>query len=91
MGDLLVLENRRFDHVTSRVESEWTFVRDGQTEMKRLSLRLYTYRELCGLPNQAGFGDHRAYGTLDGEPFELNSTWLYLVTTKVKEPNLPGL
>ena len=91
VGDLLVLENRRFDHVTSRVESEWTFVRDGQTEMKRLSLRLYTYRELCGLLNQAGFGDHRAYGTLDGEPFELNSTWLYLVTTKLKEPNLPGL
>ena len=91
VGDLLVLEDRRFDHATSRVESEWTFVRDGQTETKHLSLRLYTYRELCWMLNQAGFGDHRAYGTLDGDPFELNSTWLYLVTTKLKEPSLPGL
>ncbi len=91
VGDLLALEDHRFDHVTSRVESEWTFVRDGQTESKHFSLRLYTYRELCCLLDQAGFGDHRAYGTLDGEPFQLNSTWLYLVTTKLKEPELPGL
>jgi len=89
VGDLLALEDRRFDHVTSRVESEWTFVRDGQTERKHLSLRLYTYRELCRLLDQAGFGNHRAYGNLDCEPFALGSTWLYLVTTKLEDPTLP--
>jgi len=86
VGNLLALEERNFDHQTSRVESEWTFIRDGQTERKSLSLRLYTYRELSLLLEQAGFGDHQAYGTLDWEPFSLGSTWLYLVTTKLADP-----
>ena len=86
VADLLALEERGYDHVTSRVESQWTFVRGGQTEKKRLSLRLYTYRELIGLLEQAGFGNHQAYGSLDWEPFGLGSTWLYLVTTKLSDP-----
>ena len=84
VGDLLALEERSFDHVTSRVESEWTFVRGNQMEKRILSLRLYTYRELCTMLEEAGFGNHRAYGSLDWEPFELGSTWLYLVTTKLE-------
>ncbi len=83
VGDLLVLEERSFDHVTSRVESDWTFIRGGLTEKKHLSLRLYTYRELCGLLEQAGFGNHQAYGSTDWEPFGLGSTWLYMVTSKL--------
>lgn len=86
VGDVLALEERSFDHTTSRVESQWTFVRNGQVERKFLSLRLYTYRELCSLLKQAGFSNHRAYGSLDWEPFELGSTWLYMLTTKVEDP-----
>ena len=85
-GDLLALEDRSFDHVNSRVESEWTFVHQGQIEKKSLSLRLYTYRELCSLLELAGFGNHLAYGTVDLEPFALGSTWLYMVTTKLGAP-----
>ena len=81
--ELLALEERNFDHVNSRVESEWTFVRDGRVEKKSLSLRLYTYRELCGLLEQAGFGEHQGYGSLEWEPFELGASWLYMVTTKL--------
>ena len=83
VGDLYALEERRFDHVNSRVESEWTFVQNGQIEKKSLSLRLYTYRELCSLLDDAGFGNHQAFGALDLEPFSLGSTWLYLVSTKL--------
>ena len=85
VGDVLALEERSFDHVTSRVESQWTLIQGGHVENKHLSLRLYTYRELCGLLERAGFGNHRAYGSLDWEPFGLGSTWLYLLTTKVGE------
>jgi cyclopropane fatty-acyl-phospholipid synthase-like methyltransferase len=83
VGDLLALEERGFDHVNSRVESEWTFIRGSEVEQKLLSLRLYTYRELCAMLDEAGFGNHQAYGSLDWEPFELGATWLYMVTTKV--------
>jgi hypothetical protein len=86
VGDVLALEERSFNHVTSRVESQWTLIQGGHVENKHLSLRLYTYRELCGLLEQAGFGNHRAYGSLDWEPFGLGSTWLYLLTAKVGDP-----
>lgn len=89
VGDLLALEERGFDHVTSRVESKWTFLRGSRVEKKTLSLRLYTYRELCSMLEEAGFGSHRAYGSLDWEPFGLGSTWLYLVTTREKPSTAP--
>ena len=82
VGDLLALEERSFDHETGRVESEWTLVHGGQIEKKLLSLRLYTYRELTQLLEEAGFAGHRAYGSLEWEPFELGAPWLYLLTRK---------
>ena len=82
-GDILALEDRSFDHANSRLHSEWTFVQDGRVESRSFSLRLYTYRELTQLLEQAGFGNHRAYASLDWEPFELGARWLYLVTTKM--------
>ena len=51
-----------------------------------MSIRLYTYRELVAMLEEAGFGEHEAYGSLEFEPFELGAPWLYLVTTKVSEP-----
>ena len=83
VGDLLALEERYFDHRTGRVESNWTFIKGDQREQKRFSLRLYTYRELITLLEEAGFGRHQAFGSLDWEPFRLGSPWLYLVTTKL--------
>ena len=86
-GDLLALEERWFEHETGRLESTWTFIRDGQREVRDMSTRLYTYRELVAMLDRAGFGLHQAYGDLDMTPFELGAPWLYLVTTKVGEPN----
>ena len=83
VGSLLALEERRFDYETSRVESDWTFIREGRRETKRLSVRLYTYRELTLLLEEAGFGDCQAYGDIDLEPFGSSSVWLYMVTRKV--------
>ena len=85
-GDLLALEERWFEHETGRLESTWTFIRDGQREVRDMSMRLYTYRELVAMLGQAGFGLHQAYGDLDLTPFELGAPWLYLVTTKVWNP-----
>ena len=86
VGDLLALEERGFDHETGRLDSAWTFIRDGVREVRDMSIRLYTYRELVAMLEEAGFGEHEAYGSLEFEPFELGAPWLYLVTTKVSEP-----
>lgn len=86
-GDLLALEERAYNHVIGRLESTWTFIRGGRREVREMSMRLYAYRELVGMLEQAGFGEHRAYGSLEFEPFELGAPWLYMVTTKVGEPD----
>ena len=81
-GDVLALEERDYDHETGRLESEWTFIQGGRQEKRWFSLRLYTYRELAALLREAGFGALRAYGSLQGDPFELGAPWLYLVAEK---------
>ena len=85
-GDLLALEERGFDYERGRLESTWTFIRDGEREVREMSIRLYTYRELVTVLERAGFGEHQPYSSLEFEPFELGAPWLYLVTTKVSEP-----
>ncbi|MBI3997988.1 MAG: class I SAM-dependent methyltransferase [Armatimonadetes bacterium] len=81
VGDVLVLEERRYDHARSRVDVEWTFVRGGRIEKKSSSIRVYTYRELCELLARVGFAEFEAYGSLEGEPFRLGQR-LYLVAAK---------
>ena len=93
---LIALEDRSYDHATSRAESQWTFIEDGKVERKKLSVRLYTYRELAALLEQAGFGGHEAYSSAFGDiershhwewdPFELGSPALCMVTTKQGDP-----
>lgn len=93
---LLALEDRWYDHATSRAESQWTFINDGEVERKRLSVRLYTYRELAALLEEAGFGNHQAYSSAFGDmershewewdPFELGAPALCMVTTKLTDP-----
>ena len=93
---LLALEDRWYDHETGRAESQWTFINDGKVERKRLSVRLYTYRELAALLEEAGFGNHQAYSSAFGDmershewewdPFELGAPALCMVTTKLTDP-----
>jgi len=82
MGDIVFLLRHRYDHVRGRLETEYTFVRDGRTERRASTHRVYTYRELCGLLAAAGFGDVEAYGSLDREPFRFGSPRLLLVAQK---------
>ena len=54
-GDVTVLEDRVFDFTTSRIESDWTFIRAGVEERKHTTMRLYSAHELSDLLRRAGF------------------------------------
>jgi len=82
IGDIFLLIHNRYDHVQGRVETEYTFLRDGKVEKRSGSQRVYTYRELCRLLEEAGFTDLEGYGSLSREPFKLGSQILLLVATK---------
>jgi SAM-dependent methyltransferase len=69
-GETVVLQERRYDHESGRIEGEWTFVREASAASSRTSIRLYTYRELAELLRGAGFAAVDGYGALD-QPFRV--------------------
>jgi SAM-dependent methyltransferase len=81
VGDMLVVQERRLDHEAGRIDSEWTFVREGSVQTNEVSIRLYTYRELAELLRACGFKHVESYGP-DGEPFAVpGSRRLHAVAT----------
>ena len=82
VGDILFLEENRWDHAHGRMETEYTFVRNGKEEKKTSSDRIYTYREICRLLDEAGFAGAEAYSSFDLEPFKLGSSRLFLIARK---------
>jgi SAM-dependent methyltransferase len=79
---LRVLEERRFDLDSGRMESTWTFIGEGETASRWTSLRVYSYRELQALLREAGFSRLQAFETGKMEPFRLGSSRLSLVATR---------
>jgi SAM-dependent methyltransferase len=71
IGATFLLEQRRFDVPTGRVETEWTFVGRGKPAVSRSSIRVYSFAELALLLKRAGFGTVEALDTETGEPPEL--------------------
>jgi cyclopropane fatty-acyl-phospholipid synthase-like methyltransferase len=76
-----VLEERRFDCDTGRMESIWVFQKNGAERSFRVSVRLYTYRELRVMLEQAGFSSFAAFDGA-GAPLELGAQRLRLVAYK---------
>lgn len=84
IGDILFVEDNRYDHETGRLETDYTFVRGNQAEKKFGSHRLYTYREFKARLAEAGFEDCQAFGSIDGKPYAFGSGSLYFVAAKRK-------
>lgn len=82
VGDILFIEENRYDHVNGRLDTDYTFVRGEMAERKSGSHRIYTYRQMVELLEAAGFQELEAFGSTDKEPFAFGSPQLFLVATK---------
>ncbi len=82
VGDRILLQERHYDHESGRINCEWTLLGNQQRSVRRTSIRLYTFADLCRLASDQGFTFHSAYDTLEGEPFKLGSSRLSLVLEK---------
>jgi len=79
--DVLMVEERKLDLETSRIEVDWTFVRGQEVDRRHSSIRLYSLRELEDLLRRAGFVAFETFGSLKREPFK-PGTRLYLVARR---------
>jgi SAM-dependent methyltransferase len=83
VGDKTIwLWNRRYDPTDGRLYVEYTTIQDGKVEKWPMSARLYTYREVRRLAEEAGFTDLQGYASLSREPFTFGSRELLLLATR---------
>jgi SAM-dependent methyltransferase len=81
-GDIIMLASRQYDPVRSRLEVEYTWIRDGAVDRRSMSARVYSFREMLRLLEEAGFVNIEAYGSLARAPFRLGSPRLLAVAAK---------
>jgi SAM-dependent methyltransferase len=82
VGDFLFLEENHYDPAQGRMQTEYTLVRDGKTEKKSDSVRIYTFREIDCLLESAGFGKREAFGSFERETYQFGSPMLYILASK---------
>jgi len=81
-GDGFFVQQNAYDPVRGRYDSETTYIRGAQTEVKAYSARVYLYREVCRLLSDAGFEKCQGVASLAGEPYKLGSPRLLLTARK---------
>ncbi len=82
VNDLIVLEERGFDHIQGRLLRNWIIINAGKIDRRVFSMRLYNFRELCLLLLGVGFAGFESYAYMRFTPFEFGSQRLMLVATK---------
>ncbi len=82
LDDILFLSSNRYDAVESRLDIQYTFVRDGHADTREASSYIFTVAELGRMLSNAGLQAMHYYGALDLHPYELGSQRLLLVAEK---------
>ena len=81
-GGITLDSETRYDHKQGRIFTNYTFIRDGLSDTRPASQRVYTYREITDLLNQAGLEPVAAFSSLAEEPFKFGAQRLFLVAEK---------
>jgi len=78
----MMLEDRKIVDDWTRIENCWTLIREGRQHQWTFSHRLYSAAELCRLLEDGRFRKTRAYGGLDGSPYDEKAERLVVVARK---------
>jgi SAM-dependent methyltransferase len=82
-GEVFEVEEWEFDHLNGRLDwTNYVFFADGRRESWKHSIRAYTIVELRQLFERAGLRMDAVYGSLDGQPFTIDSPAAVLVATR---------
>jgi cyclopropane fatty-acyl-phospholipid synthase-like methyltransferase len=82
VDDILFLSSNRYDAVESRLDIQYTFIRDGHADTREASSYIYTLAEIRRMLSHAGLHATDYYSSVDRQPYELGSGRLLLVAEK---------
>lgn len=82
IGDIRMDIRNHYDARRGRLHTEYTFARDGESETKTGSQRVYTAGEVCRMLEHSGFEVETLYGGVDRQPFAIGSPHLIAVARK---------
>jgi SAM-dependent methyltransferase len=80
-GDLFIVSENRYDAAASRLDIDYTFIRDGTVETRPAASYVFTVAEIGRMLEDAGFEATALNGGLAGEPYQLGSPRL-IITAK---------
>jgi hypothetical protein len=86
-GSVVVERHRIFDDWT-RIENEWSILRDGRVKKFKFHHTIYSGQELRDRMEWAGFVDVRLYGNLDGDEYGPEAERLIAVGRKAESRQL---
>ena len=85
VGDIYMLSRNQYHPRDARLDIEYTFVRNGKEEMRPSSSYVLTVNEICRMTHQVGLEPQQLLASVAGEPYQLGSQRLLLVTEKKNE------
>ena len=80
VGDLAVTIKERYNTADSCIDSEYIFEQNGKTETRVAREWIYTVAEMRRMLERAGFRIIDLYGSVKGEPYQLGSRELFIVS-----------
>ncbi len=84
LGDVKVIESRKFDYRTSQNHSEWYYIKDGKERKYELDIRMYSFHELVSLFESIGFVDIEGFGTRKDDPISRDTRMMWIFGAKPK-------
>jgi len=81
-GEYIVMEEREILDDWARLHNRWILLKGSRRHDFEFTLHLYSAVELKAMMLDAGFKTARAYGSLDGKPYDHEAKRLIVVATK---------
>jgi SAM-dependent methyltransferase len=82
LGDIYMLSENQYHPREGRLDIQYTFIHGGETETRPSSSYVFTVSELCRMHVEAGLQPVELLGSVNGEPYQLGSPRLILVSEK---------
>lgn len=82
-NDILFLVENEYDALHSRIDSQLTYVRQGNVQTRTAQHYIYTLAELGRLFAEAGLSVLACYGSVEGDPYALGDEAVWLLAEKV--------